>query len=294
MAEIFGADHKIFDNITVGMVGLGLIGGSMVKATKQHTLHRVLAYDKDPATMKLAADTGYIDGVLTPETLPECSIVMIAIIPDQLVKWVEENAPYFAHDAVLVDLCGVKRYVAERVAPLARQYGFRYVGGHPMAGKEVAGFANAEGNLYRDASMILCPDQDTDKDTLDSLKAFYLSLGFGEIVLTTPEEHDSIISYTSQLAHVASSSYIKSPTSRQRMGFTAGSYKDMTRVARLDPEMWTQLFLDNADHLTAELDELIRNLTDYRNAIADGNAAELCRLLQEGRDLKVTEPIENC
>jgi len=294
MAEIFGADHKIFDNITIGMVGLGLIGGSMVKATKRHTLHRVLGIDLDPTTMEEALAEGAIDGTLTKDNLKECSIVMIAIIPDALVKWVEDNADCFANDAVLVDLCGVKRYVYDHVKPLSKEHNFRYVGGHPMAGKEVAGFKNAEADLYRDASMILCPDDDTDKDTLDSLKAFYLSLGFGEIVLTTPEEHDNIISYTSQLAHVTSSAYIKSPTSRRRMGFTAGSYKDMTRVARLDPEMWTELFLANSENLTMELEELVKNLTNYLNAIKSGDADELRTLLEEGRDLKVTDPIENC
>lgn len=163
-----------------------------------------------------------------------------------------------------------------------------------MAGKEVSGFANSDRELYRDASMILCPDETADDESIDTLKAFFLSLGFGEIVFSTPEEHDRIIAYTSQLAHAASSAYIKSPTSRQRMGFTAGSYKDMTRVARLDPEMWTQLFMVNRDHMIDELQELVDNLTGYLDALKADDPAQLKKLLEEGRDLKVTEPIENC
>ena len=279
---------------SVGIVGLGLIGGSMARSIKKHTIATVYGYDLDPEAMALATDAGAIDAPLTRETLQECDILLIAIAPRSLVKWVEDHADAIPTTTILVDLCGVKRYIYKHIAPLARENGFLYVGGHPMAGKEVSGFANSDRELYRDASMILCPDETADEESIDTLKAFFLSLGFGEIVFSTPEEHDRIIAYTSQLAHAASSAYIKSPTSRQRMGFTAGSYKDMTRVARLDPEMWTQLFMVNRDHMIDELQELVDNLTGYLDALKADDPAQLKKLLEEGRDLKVTEPIENC
>ena len=279
---------------SVGIVGLGLIGGSMARSIKKHTIATVYGYDLDPEAMALATDAGAIDAPLTRETLQECDILLIAIAPRSLVKWVEDHADAIPTTTILVDLCGVKRYIYKHIAPLARENGFLYVGGHPMAGKEVSGFANSDRELYRDASMILCPDESADEESIDTLKAFFLSLGFGEIVFSTPEEHDRIIAYTSQLAHAASSAYIKSPTSRQRMGFTAGSYKDMTRVARLDPEMWTQLFMVNRDHMIDELQELVDNLTGYLDALKANDPAQLKKLLEEGRDLKVTEPIENC
>lgn len=279
---------------SVGIVGLGLIGGSMARSIKKHTIATVYGYDLDPEAMALATDAGAIDAPLTRETLQECDILLIAIAPRSLVKWVEDHADAIPTTTILVDLCGVKRYIYKHIAPLARKNGFLYVGGHPMAGKEVSGFANSDRELYRDASMILCPDESADEESIDTLKAFFLSLGFGEIVFSTPEEHDRIIAYTSQLAHAASSAYIKSPTSRQRMGFTAGSYKDMTRVARLDPEMWTQLFMVNRDHMIDELQELVDNLTGYLDALKADDPAQLKKLLEEGRDLKVTEPIENC
>ena len=279
---------------SVGIVGLGLIGGSMARSIKKHTIATVYGYDLDPEAMALAADAGAIDAPLTRETLQECDILLIAIAPRSLVKWVEDHADDIPTTTILVDLCGVKRYIYKHIAPLARENGFLYVGGHPMAGKEVSGFANSDRELYRDASMILCPDESADEESIDTLKAFFLSLGFGEIVFSTPEEHDRIIAYTSQLAHAASSAYIKSPTSRQRMGFTAGSYKDMTRVARLDPEMWTQLFMVNRDHMIDELQELVDNLTGYLDALKADDPKLLKKLLEEGRDLKVTEPIENC
>lgn len=279
---------------TVGIVGLGLIGGSMARSVKRHTIAKVYGYDLDPEAMALATEAGAIDAPLNRETVKECDLLMIAIAPKSLVKWVEDHADVIPTDTILVDLCGVKRYIYNHIAPIAREKGFLYVGGHPMAGKEVSGFANSNGELYHDASMILCPDETADEDAIDTLKAFYLSLGFGEIVFSTPEEHDRIIAYTSQLAHATSSAYIKSPTSRQRMGFTAGSYKDMTRVARLDPEMWTQLFMANRDHMIDELQELVDNLAGYLDALKADDPVLLKKLLEEGRDLKVTEPIENC
>ena len=279
---------------TVGIVGLGLIGGSMARSVKKHTIATVYGHDSSPEAMALATESGAIDAPLARETLQECDLLLIAIAPRSLVKWVEDHADAIPTTTILVDLCGVKRYIYKHIAPIAREKGFLYVGGHPMAGKEVSGFANSDRELYRDASMILCPDETADDESIDTLKAFFLSLGFGEIVFSTPEEHDRIIAYTSQLAHAASSAYIKSPTSRQRMGFTAGSYKDMTRVARLDPEMWTQLFMVNRDHMIDELQELVDNLTGYLDALKADDPAQLKKLLEEGRDLKVTEPIENC
>lgn len=279
---------------TVGIVGLGLIGGSMARSVRKHTIAKVYGYDLSPDAMSLAELSGAIDAPLTKENLKECDLLMIAIFPKALVQWVKDHADDISNETILVDLCGVKRYIYNNVSPIAREKGFLYVGGHPMAGKEVSGFKNSDAELYKDASMILCPDDTADIDDLDTLKAFYLSLGFGEVVFSTPEEHDRIIAYTSQLAHAASSAYIKSPTSRQRMGFTAGSYKDMTRVARLDPEMWTQLFMVNRENMIKELQELVDNLTGYLDALKADDAEQLKKLFEEGRDLKVTEPIENC
>lgn len=279
---------------TVGMVGLGLIGGSMARSVKRHTIADVYGYDLNPEVVALAEQEGAIDAPLTKERLAKCDLLMIAVPPHALVDWVREHADLISGETILVDLCGVKRYIYDNVAPLAREKGFLYVGGHPMAGKEVSGFQNSDAELYQDASMILCPDQTVSEDTLGTLKAFYLSLGFDEVVLSTPEEHDRIIAYTSQLAHAASSAYIKSPTSRQRMGFTAGSYKDMTRVARLDPEMWTQLFMENRDNMIGELQELVDNLTGYLDALKADDPKLLKQLFEEGRDLKITEPLENC
>lgn len=274
--------------MNVGIVGLGLIGGSMAKSIKVRTSHTVWGADTDAETMTLARLSGAIDASLTPENLPRCDLILLAIRPGAAVAWTRENAAYLAKSAILVDLCGVKRAVVSQLAPIAEEYGFAYIGGHPMAGTERGGFVNSSDSLYDGASMILTPDKRTDMRLLETLKAFFLDIGFAGLTFSDPEEHDRIIAYTSQLAHIASSAYVKSPEAQRRRGFSAGSFRDMTRVARLDEDMWTELFLDDADYLTAELDTLVNNLTDYLEALRAKDAERLRTLLREGREKKAS------
>ena len=274
--------------MNVGIVGLGLIGGSMAKSTKARTGHTVWGVDLDKETMTMARMCGAIDAPLTDENLPQCDLILVAIRPAAAVEWVRTHASLIAPSAILVDLCGVKRTVVSAITPIARERGFAYIGGHPMAGRERGGFTASSEDLYVGASMILTPDQRTDMQLLETLKAFFLDLGFAVLTFSDPEEHDRIIAFTSQLAHIVSSAYVKSPEAQRRRGFSAGSFQDMTRVARLDEDMWTELFLDDEDFLTKELDELIGHLTDYRNALQDRDAQRLHDLLKEGRELKAT------
>ena len=274
--------------MNVGIVGLGLIGGSMAKSIKARTGHMVYGADLDQETMTLARMCGAIDAPLTEERLPACDLILIAIRPGAAIEWVRSHGPQIAKSAILVDLCGVKRVVVEAIAPLAEEYGFAYIGGHPMAGRERGGFTASSEELYVGASMILTPDKRTDMRLLETLQAFFLDLGFAGLTFSQPEEHDRIIAFTSQLAHIVSSAYVKSPEAQRRRGFSAGSFQDMTRVARLDEDMWTELFLDDADYLTGELDILIGHLTDYADALRSHDAKRLRALLKEGRELKAT------
>lgn len=272
----------------VGIVGLGLIGGSMAKSVKARTAHTVYGADLDQETMALARMSGAIDGALTEENLPQCDLILVAICPGAAIQWVRDHAEHISKSAILVDLCGVKRVVVEALTPVAETHGFAYIGGHPMAGKERGGFTASSEDLYVGASMILTPDKRTDMQLLETLKAFFLDIGFAGLTFSDPEEHDRIIAFTSQLAHITSSAYVKSPEAQRRRGFSAGSFQDMTRVARLDEDMWTELFLDDADYLVKELDILIENLTAYSNALKSGDGSRVRALLKEGRELKAT------
>ena len=274
--------------MNIGIVGLGLIGGSLAKSTKSRTAHTVWGIDLNPESMMLARMCGAIDAPLTDENLPQCDLILVAIRPQAAINWVTAHAALISPSAILVDMCGVKRNVVDAIAPIAKERGFSYIGGHPMAGRERWGFTAATDDLYVGASMILTPDDRTDMQLLESLKAFFLDLGFGTLTFSTPEEHDRIIAFTSQLAHIVSSAYIKSPEAQRRRGFSAGSFRDMTRVARLDEDMWTELFLADADFLTGELKTLIGHLEEYLTVLENRDEETLRALLKDGREKKAT------
>lgn len=274
--------------MNVGIVGLGLIGGSMAKSIKARTGHTVYGTDLGAETMTMARMCGAIDAPLTDDNLGACDLILIAIRPQAAIDWVKSHAAAISKSAIVVDLCGVKRSVVAAIAPVAEQYGFAYIGGHPMAGRERGGFTAATDDLYVGASMILTPDKRTDMQLLETLKAFFLDVGFAGLTFSTPEEHDRIIAFTSQLAHIASSAYVKSPEAQRRRGFSAGSFQDMTRVARLDEDMWTELFLADADYLTSELEVLVGHLNEYLDALKNRDAEQLRALLRDGREKKAT------
>jgi len=272
--------------MTVGVVGLGLIGGSVAKAVKQNTPHTVLGADINPDTLAKAKLTGAMDGELTTDNLDRCDLVVVALNPREAVAYLTENAARIKKGGIVLDCGGVKRMVCASVKKAAQENGFAFVGAHPMAGREYWGFDYAKGTLFSGASMILTPYGDSDIAVLAQVKQFCLSLGFGRVVFTTPEEHDRIIALTSQLAHILSNAYVKSPTARRYSGFSAGSFRDLTRVARLNETMWSQLFMENRDYLLPELDCLITNLEAYRQALAAESEQDISKLLKEGREIK--------
>lgn len=273
--------------MNIGLVGLGLIGGSMAKGIKVKTGHNVFAFDINEETMLMAKLSGALDEELNDSTLPLCDVIFLALRPSIAIGWLEANAKKISSTTTVVDFCGVKRNVTAKMRTIAEKHGFGYIGGHPMAGKERGGFKNSSPNLFVGASMILTPNENSLPEVLEELSSLFYDVGFSRIVYSTPEEHDRIIAYTSQLAHIVSSAYIKSPEAQRQRGFSAGSFKDMTRVAYLDEDMWTELFLEDADHLTHELDILISNLEDYKTALEKGDRDTLHRLLKEGRESKI-------
>ena len=271
--------------MTVGIVGLGLIGGSFAKA--YHAAgHTVLAFDTDRSTYDFAVLSGTVNGPLTDETLSTCDLILIAVIPSAAVGYLKQHAAHIGPKPVVIDCCGTKRVVCTACFPLAKQFGFTYLGGHPMAGTHNSGFKYATATMFHNAPMVLVPANHNDIELLSRVKELLAPAGFSRFSVTTAEQHDEMIAFTSQLAHVVSNAYIKSPTAGLHKGFSAGSYKDMTRVAWLAPKMWAELFLENKDFLMAELNTLIDNLRQYQDAMEHDDLPSLIQLLDDGRKRK--------
>jgi len=270
----------------IGIVGLGLIGGSMARSIKMHTSHTVLGIDLKESEMMKAELVGAIDGRLTDEEIGQCDVIIIALFPAQIVKYIETHQHLFAEGARVFDCGGVKKMVCEPLREITKNARWRFMGGHPMAGREFSGFSYSKDDLFERASMILTPAPETPIEERQWAKDFFLSIGFLRVRFTTPEDHDEIIGYTSQMAHVVSSAYVKTPMALKHKGFSAGSFQDMTRVARLNEDMWTELFMDNREPLLREVQGMIDRMVEYRDALADGDAARIHELLREGREMK--------
>lgn len=269
----------------VGILGLGLIGGSMARAYAVAG-HTVYAADLDESTLSFAMLSGAVHGRLDEETIPACELLLLAIYPGGSAKWLENNGRLVDSGALVLDLCGIKQEVCKRCFPVARKYGFTFVGGHPMAGSHFSGFKYSRADLYKGAPMVLVPPRFDDIDLLQRVKDAMAPCGFGMFSVTTAEEHDRMIAFTSQMPHVLSNAFIKSPTARQHKGFSAGSYKDLTRVAWLNAPMWSELFLENRDNLLFELNTYLDSLTAYRDALEARDGERLTALLEAGKKAK--------
>lgn len=269
----------------VGILGLGLIGGSMARAYAVAG-HTVYAADLDESTLSFAILSGAVHGRLDEETIPACELLLLAIYPGVSAKWLEDNGCLVDSGALVLDLCGNKQEVCKRCFPVARKYGFTFVGGHPMAGSHFSGFKYSRADLYKGAPMVLVPPRFDDIDLLQRVKDAMAPCGFGMFSVTTAEEHDRMIAFTSQMPHVLSNAFIKSPTARQHKGFSAGSYKDLTRVAWLNAPMWSELFLENRDNLLFELNTYLDSLTAYRDALEARDGERLTALLEAGKKAK--------
>ena len=270
---------------TIGVIGLGLMGGSLCKALAAKG-HRILGRDTDEHVQGYALLTGVIRQELTEENIGDCDFLFLAIYPGAAAGTLKAIAPKIRKDTIVCDLCGVKKAVCDACFPVAEEYGFTFIGGHPMAGKQFSGIKYADAGLYEGATMILVPRPHEDLFRVSRLSDLLRQAGFRSVTVTSAEKHDEMIAFTSQLAHVVSNAYIKSPTAAEHKSFSAGSYRDLTRVAKLNETMWTELFLDNAEHLGFELDQIIRSLEEYRDALKAGDGEKLCRLLKEGRERK--------
>lgn len=272
--------------MNIAVVGLGLIGGSFCKALKKHTFHHIMGIDTNKETIEKALKIGAIDEEITPERLCEANLTIICLYPEAIVEFVKANADYFKKGGIVIDSCGVKEYIVNECTSVLDERGVIFVGTHPMAGREFSGFDYSTDNLYDGASFIITPTDNTPQIAVDLLQTLASSVGFGKAVVSTPKKHDEVIAYTSQLAHVVSNAYVKSPTMLNFDGFSAGSFQDLTRVAKLNEYMWSELFLCNKTALLNEINNILDYITEYRNAIRDSDRERLIEILRNGRELK--------
>ncbi len=269
----------------VGIVGLGLIGGSAARAYKEAG-YTVLAFDKDTVMLDYAILCGAVDGKLSEAELKKCDLVLICLYPQAAIAYLKQNAPHFPKGKFVIDFCGTKKGICETGFALAEAHGFVYVGGHPMAGTHHSGFKYSRSDLFQGAPMVIVPPYYDEMELFDAIKKSLSPLGFGSISVTDAEKHDKMIAFTSQLAHIVSNAYVKSPGAKNHKGLSAGSYKDLTRVAWLNPDMWTELFLENREPLLEELNGIIEHLSQYRDALEKKDGETLWQLLEDGRRIK--------
>jgi len=255
----------------VAVVGLGLIGGSFYKASLRAGLETVGVHHGDG-----------------PEKFADADLVLVCLPPPAIVPWIAAHAAAFRRGAVVVDICGVKEKVMREMTSVPRD-GWTFVGGHPMAGREVAGYENSLADLFDGASMILTPFPETPQSLLDGLKGYFRSVGFARVVVTTPAHHDEMIAFTSQLCHVIATAYSRDPRVRDSIGFSAGSYADMTRIATQNANDWSALYASNRDSLVAVVDGFIGRMTAFREALSSGDVDAVKRLIVEGSEAKKRE-----
>lgn len=269
----------------IAVVGLGIIGGSYCKAIKKYTDHYVIGINRSPLPLEKAYNCGAIDKIGTPDDLGDADLVILGVYPGAAVQFIENNGDKIKKGAIVTDTSGIKTEICKDLTHLSHKYGFTFVGVHPMAGKEKNGFDVSDADLYRGASCIVIPC-DANEDEVKVVSDFHLSLGFGGIKISTPEEHDRMISFTSQLPHILACAYVLSPNCMNHKGFSAGSYRDVSRVANINAELWSELFLDNKEPLLKELDTLINNIQSMEKAISNNDKEKLMALLNKGHQIK--------
>ena len=277
---------------SIGIVGLGLIGGSLAKAAKKKGDFEVFGCDIDKSVTEYALLSGIIDRELTSDNIKECDAIILSVYPEATLSWLRDNKDNIKKGTIVLDCGGVKRAICKEAFEIAKESGFDFIGGHPMAGTQYSGIKNSKDTLFYNACFVLVPKPSEDVYVLSKARELVVALGFSRVSVMTPERHDELIAFTSQLAHVVSNAFIKSPAALSHKGISAGSFRDLTRVAHLNENMWTELFLANSDNLIHEIDILIDNLKAYRDALERKDEETLRELLREGREAK--EESEKC
>ena len=277
----------------VAVIGLGLMGGSIVKALKKTNKYYLIGYNRTVAVAEKALQEGSIDEIWDGSSPIDADITVLAVNPDVAYKLLESVPPLLNKNSILTDICGVKEEIVKLGEEICEKHAVRFVGGHPMAGRERSGYDFSTEDLFFNRSYIFTETNNTDKEAINVLSEMALDIGCADITITSPAYHDKMIAYTSQIPHILAGAYMNSPTSATHKGYSAGSYHDVSRVASVDEKLWTQLFMANKENLLYEIDILIRNLEDYKEAVARNDYARLLGIIKTGRILKERDIIVN-
>ena len=269
----------------IAVVGMGIIGGSFCKALKKYTDHYVIGINRTKSTLEKAFSDGSVDEIGDKKSLGKADVVILALYPEAAVKFVEENGSYINKNAVVTDSAGIKSEICPKLVKLSEKHGFTFVGSHPMAGKETNGYESSDSELYRGASYIIVPCG-ADKEAVKLLSDLALEMNFGMIKISTPEEHDRMIAFTSQLPHILACTYVMSPCCPNHKGFSAGSYKDVSRVANINAKLWSELFLENREPLIGELEILRDNILSITAAVKANDKEKIEQLLEKAHKVK--------
>lgn len=277
-------DFKTQTDFKIAIIGLGLIGGSMAYRLCGFNGGKVIGYDTNAAICKSAAERGAVADIAqnVGSATDGADLVIIATYPDSVAKIVEQNSDKFKKGAVITDICGVKSRISKEICSAVPD-GVFYVGSHPMAGKEVEGFDNAEPTLFDGCGFIIVPTEKSDDKSIELVSSMARHLGAARLAVNTPEEHDSIIAYTSDLMHISASALCLDFNENMNLAYTAGAFRDCTRIAMINPKLWTELFLENAEHIVTEIDRFSASLNKFRDAIANGRADRLFDILSTVR-----------
>lgn len=254
------------------IVGLGLIGGSYAAALSQNDWE-VGAIDPDPQAIAFAEKAGFIrHGRTEPEAeyVGKFDIVVFALYPHVLLEWLEKYGPWLRDGALATDVTGVKSGVVEKAQALLFPR-VEFIGAHPMAGREVSGVENARADLFRGANYIVTPTAANTEEAIACCEALGRTLGARNISRLTPKEHDEMIGFLSQLTHCIAVALMTCKESRHLVDYTGDSFRDLTRIAKINENMWTELFLWNREELLSQMDLFIAHFAKLRDALAQGD-----------------------
>lgn len=288
-------DGQELDDLNFTIVGLGLMGGAFAKAFRKLPGSHVYAFDKNEEVLEQALTDGVIDAGFSDEKIRKAlvvsDVVVVCLYPDQTVGFIRTYMNDLKPGALLTDIAGVKQFVLDQIASEIRD-DINYISGHPMAGSEKEGYGGADDRIFNDRNYILIPGETYTPEAMEKMKDLVRTIGFTNIVETTPDVHDSKIAYTSQLCHVIASALIYGEEDLQITDYEGGSFADLTRIAMINAPMWTELFIENRDALVDKIDSFMDSMGKLRNEIANREAGDLENTLSQVRQKRIKMEID--